>query len=124
MANNSVQAFYDALAKNEELQKELLHRRLPDKIKDEIWEAVIEVAEQYGYHLTKEDLKAFEDLQGKEPSMNASSDWDQCFCVVGGGGYNHTEHYACACVLDGGGKSDADGCGLWCMIAGTLGYGI
>lgn len=118
MATENVTKFMEALSEDRKLQEKLLQNPLSEEQKNLLRSRIISVAKESGFSFTAEELKQYE--AGSQALDSAMKDWDTCFCVLGGGGYNRTDDYSCACVLGGGGKADKDGIYLCCIASGRL----
>lgn len=118
MATENVTKFMEALSEDRKLQEKLLQNPLSEEQKNLLRSRIISVAKESGFSFTAEELKQYE--ASSQAPDSAMRDWDTCFCVAGGGGYNRTEDYSCACVVGGGGKSDNDGVYMSCFLAGRM----
>lgn len=118
MAIENVTKFMEALSENHKLQEKLLQNPLSEEQKQLLRNRIVSVAKESGFSFTDEELEEYE--TSSQALDSAMRDWDTCFCVLGGGGYNHTEDYSCACVLGGGGKADNDGVYLFCIASGRM----
>lgn len=109
MSVGSVKKFYEELAKNEDLKKEVFDAQ--EKFKDEDEKAIIEkviteVAKKHGYDFTYQEFEEYKKTPKEldDDSLNAvTGGADVCACVVGGGG-TYAEETPCVCVIAGGGN--------------------
>lgn len=118
MATENVKKFMEALSEDSELQEKLLRHQLSEGQRQLLKERIVSIAREAGFSFTAEELEQYE--ADSLPPDGAMRDWDTCFCVAGGGGYNRTDGYSCACVVGGGGKADKDGVYQFCILAGRM----
>lgn len=109
-----VKEFYEALAKDKEMQEraQAMDGEKPEN-EEEALAAVVEFAKEEGYDFTAEELGEYmesrkvEQLTDEELEQVAAGivvDGWGCFCLMGGGG--KFPKGSCVCVVGGSGRDD------------------
>jgi hypothetical protein len=107
----NVEKFYDALTKDESLRgrangiNEKFKRKQPSEA--EVIDNLIVFADSAGYSFTAEEYRAFAENPKKmsEDDLKAVAGGDikfsECFCIIGGAGYDRERKEKCYCVAVG-----------------------
>lgn len=116
----NVKEFYEALAKDKEMQEraKALNSKNPEN-EEAVLAATVEFAKKEGYDITAEEIREYlktnATLELSDSEMAAVtggvSAVEACYCVFGGGGSGKNDD-ACVCVMGGAAT------GTFCWIIG------
>ena len=126
MSKENVKNFYEALRTDETLQEKITVLAESKESKSDILNALILIASEAGYPFNDTDLDEYtNELKNSPNPFGARRDWNDCWCVFGGGGVytstlNPLKSHTCVCVIGGGGGKDPSGLHLMCVLSGHL----